>query len=109
MKKDIKRDPNPLYHLLKESLPEEFLVDIDDEEPVYTLDIASRIVDVPLWTLRTLIKEGIVNPKVESKKKMYFCKNDLKLIEYTKYLMEVKGVNVKGVRMIFEMKTKHEE
>lgn len=109
MKKEIKKTPDPLIELINELLPKEFFIDIDDQDPVYPLDVVSKIVDMPLWTLRTIIKEGIVHPKVESKKKMYFCKNDLKVIEYTKYLMDVKGVNIKGVRLIFEMQIKKEE
>ncbi|RKY38067.1 MAG: MerR family transcriptional regulator, partial [Candidatus Omnitrophota bacterium] len=29
---------------------------------------------------------------------------DIKRLKYVKYLMEVKGVNIKGVKMIFEIR-----
>ena len=103
MKREINNPAQHLHELMNALLPEEFKLDIGDEDPVYTLDIASHLVGLPVWTLRSIIKEGIVKPKVKSKKKVYFCKNDLKLIEYARYLMEVKGVNIKGIRIIFEM------
>ncbi len=98
-----------LLEMLNHALPAEFKLDIGDEEPVYSLDVVSHLVGLPVWTLRTIVKEGIVKPKVKSKKKTYFCMNDLKLIEYARYLMEVKGVNIRGIRMIIEMQGGSEE
>jgi len=109
MKRAFHKHAEQVLEMLNQALPEEFKLDIGDEEPVYTMDIASRLVGLPVWTLRSIVKEGIVRPKVKSKKKTYFCMNDLKLIEYARYLMEVKGVNIKGIRMIIEMQEEKEE
>ena len=82
---------------------EEFDVDIPEDEPLYPLNIVSRLLDMHTWTINELIKEGILQPKMMGPRKKLFCYSDLKRLKYVKHLIEVRGVNVHGVKVIFEM------
>ncbi len=79
---------------------QEVEIEIKDEEPVYTIEVVCQIVGLPYWTLRHLLKEGIVKPKKVGKKKILFCMNDLRKIEFAKHLMEERGININGIKFI---------
>ena len=80
-----------------------FSLKIAPEEPVYVISVASKLVDLPLWTLRQLDKAGVVCPKRVGKKSRLYSLKDIKRLEYVHYLMEEKRVNVSGIRIILEM------
>jgi MerR family transcriptional regulator/heat shock protein HspR len=66
----------------------------------------SKLVDMPIWTLRTLDKAGVVRPKRIGKKSRLYSLKDVKKLEYVHYLMEDKNVNISGVKIILEMEAK---
>lgn len=80
-----------------------FDIHISPDEPVYVISVASKLVDLPLWTLRQLDKAGVVCPKRVGKKSRLYSLKDVKKLEYVHYLMEEKRVNVSGIRIILEM------
>ena len=80
-----------------------FDIHISPDEPVYVISVASKLVDLPLWTLRQLDKAGVVCPKRVGKKSRLYSLKDIKRLEYVHYLMEEKRVNVSGIRIILEM------
>jgi MerR family transcriptional regulator, heat shock protein HspR len=83
-----------------------FDVYISPDEPVYVISVVSKLTNLPVWTLRQLDKTGIVRPKRIGKKSRLYSMKDIKRIEYVHYLMDEKGVNIKGVRMILEMENR---
>lgn len=83
---------------------EDFGIDIDPEDPVYVISVASKLCDIPVWTLRELEKKGIVKPKRIGKKTRCYSMKQIKTLEYVRYLMESKHVNISGVKIILEMK-----
>lgn len=85
---------------------ERFDVRIPEDEPVYPINIVCRLVHMQYWTIHELIKEGVL--KTEKKKKpvkpsKLFSRSDIKRLNYIRYLMDERGVNVKGVKVIFEI------
>ena len=80
-----------------------FDIYISPDEPVYVISVASKLVDLPVWTLRQLDKVGIVCPKRIGKKSRLYSLKDIKRLEYIHYLMEEKCVNVHGIKIIIEM------
>lgn len=76
---------------------------ISPDEPVYVISVVSRLVGIPVWTLRELDNEGVVCAKRLGKKSRLYCMRDIKRLEYVHYLMESKGVNIKGIKLILEM------
>jgi len=79
-----------------------FDIYISPDEPVYVISVASKLVDLPVWTLRQLDKVGIVRPKRIGKKSRLYSLKDIKLLEYVHYLMEEKRVNIHGIKIIIE-------
>lgn len=85
-----------------------FDIRISPDEPVYVISVVSRLVSMPVWTLRQLDKAGIVCPKRIGKKSRLYSLKDVKRLEYVHYLMEEKHVNVRGVKVIIEMSSDKE-
>jgi len=83
-----------------------FDIRISPDEPVYVISVVSKLVELPVWTLRALDKAGIVKPKRIGKKSRLYCLKDVKKLEYIHYLMEDKGVNIHGIKMILELESK---
>lgn len=79
-----------------------FDIYISPDEPVYVISVVSKLVDLPLWTLRQLDKAGVVHPKRIGKKSRLYCLKDIKKLEYVHYLMEDKHVNIHGIKIIIE-------
>jgi len=83
-----------------------FDIHISADEPVYVISVASKLVDLPIWTLRQLDKAGVVRPKRIGKKSRLYSLKDIKKLEYVHYLMEEKRVNISGIRIILELEAK---
>lgn len=82
---------------------EELGVNINPEDPVYVIGVVSRIVKLPIWTLRELDKQGVVHPKRINKKIRCYSLKDIKKLEYVRYLIEEKRVNISGIKVILEI------
>jgi len=82
-----------------------FDIYISPDEPVYVISVASKLVDLPVWTLRQLDKKGVVCPKRIGKKSRLYSLKDVKRLEYIHYLMEEKHVNIHGIKIILETKS----
>ncbi len=80
-----------------------FEIRISPDEPVYVISVVSKLVELPVWTLRALDKAGIVKPARAGKKSRLYCMKDVKRLEYVHYLMEERGVNIKGVKIILKI------
>jgi MerR family transcriptional regulator/heat shock protein HspR len=80
-----------------------FDIQISPDEPVYVISVVSKLVDLPVWTLRQLDKAGIVCPKRIGKKSRLYSLKEIKKLEYVHYLMEDKGVNIHGIKIIIEI------
>lgn len=79
-----------------------FDIQISPDEPVYVISVVSKLVDIPIWTLRVLDKKGVVCPRRIGKKSRLYSLKDIKRLEYVHYLLEDKGVNISGVKIILE-------
>ncbi len=79
-----------------------FDIQISQDEPVYIISVVSRLVDIPIWTLRQLDKAGIVKPKRAGKKSRLYSLKDVRRLEYVHYLMQEKKVNIHGIKLIIE-------
>lgn len=83
-----------------------FDIHISPDEPVYIISVVSKLVDLPIWTLRQLDKAGIVKPKRAGKKSRLYSLKDIRRLEYVHYLMEEKNVNIHGIKIILQIETK---
>jgi MerR family transcriptional regulator/heat shock protein HspR len=78
-------------------------IEIPQDEPVFPLNVVCDLLHLHYWTLHDILKEGILEPKKRAKKKKLFSYKDVKQLKYIKYLIEDRGVNIKGVKVILEM------
>lgn len=83
-----------------------FDIYISPDEPVYVISVVSKLVDLPIWTLRQLDKAGVVCPQRIGRKSRLYSLKDIKKLEYIHYLMEDKHVNIHGIKIILEIGTK---
>jgi MerR family transcriptional regulator/heat shock protein HspR len=79
-----------------------FDIHISPDEPVYIISVVSKLVELPVWTLRQLDKAKIVCPQRIGKKSRLYSLKDIKKLEYVHYLMEEKRVNIHGIKIILE-------
>jgi len=86
----------------------EFEIDID--EPVFTTGVIQRLLDIPVWVIKQLDKEGIVSPdrEIEGCARLY-SKRELNKLAHCWEYMSKKGVKVKGLKVILEMEEKYLE
>ena len=82
---------------------EHFDVEIEPEDPLFVISVVSKMVGIPVWTLRKLDDMGVVMPKRIGKKTRCYSKIQIKQLGYVHYLMEEKGVNISGIKIILEM------
>ncbi|MEW6075350.1 MAG: MerR family transcriptional regulator [Candidatus Omnitrophota bacterium] len=80
-----------------------FDISISPDEPVYVISVVSKLVDLPVWTLRQLDKAGIVCPTRAGRKSRLYSLRDIRRLEYVHYLMQEKRVNVRGIKIILEI------
>lgn len=83
-----------------------FDIYISADEPVYVISVVSKLVDMPAWTLRALDKAGVVRPKRIGRKSRLYSLKEIKKLEYVHYLMEEKGINISGIKVILEIEGK---
>ena len=90
---------------MNEKSMDAFDVEIDPQDPVFVISVVSEIVHIPIWTLRKLDEMDVVKPKRLDKKTRCYSKEQIAKLNYVYHLMEVKGVNISGIKIILEMHT----
>jgi DNA-binding transcriptional MerR regulator len=84
--------------------PKSFSININPEAPLFVIGVVAEMVDIPIWTLRKLDEMGVVQPERKGKKVRCYSKKQVEVLSYVHYLMEEKGVNISGIRVILEMR-----
>lgn len=90
----------------KEDLSEQFDIEIPPDKPVFPINVVCELLHMQYYMLHEIMKEGIIGEGKRKKHKKLFSRQDIKLLKYVKYLIEDKGVNVRGVKVILEMEKK---
>jgi MerR family transcriptional regulator/heat shock protein HspR len=83
---------------------DDFDIDIPADEPLYTISAICRLLHMEYYRMHEILKEGLIKPKRIGKRKKMFSHKDIRRIKYIQYLIEEEGVNIKGVKIIMEMK-----
>ena len=78
---------------------------IDPDEPVYVIGVVSRLVHLPIWTLRILDREGLVRPRRRVGRARLYSLEDVRRLLRIRRLCQDEGVNWKGVRIILRMES----
>lgn len=91
---------------MKKETPQKFSVKIDPSAPVFVIGVVSTIVSIPIWTLRKLDDMDVVKPERIGKKTRCYSQKQVELLNYVHYLMDEKGVNISGIKVILQMERK---
>ena len=77
---------------------------IDPDVPIYTSSVVCRLLDIPIWVLKQLDREGVVSPprKKEGNARLY-SKRELKSLKHAWFYMKEHKVNVNGLKVILKM------
>jgi MerR family transcriptional regulator/heat shock protein HspR len=77
--------------------------DQDPTRPVYVISVAARIVSVHPRTLRIYEDEGLVCPARTPTNIRLYSEEDIRRILWIRHLTRDRGVNLAGVRTLFEL------
>jgi MerR family transcriptional regulator/heat shock protein HspR len=78
-------------------------VDRDPTRPVYVISVAASIVSVHPRTLRIYEDEGLVCPARTPSNIRLYSENDVRRILWIRHLTRDQGVNLAGIRILFEL------
>src|SRR5512140_2764178 len=77
--------------------------DRDPERPVYVISVAASILSVHPRTLRIYEEERLVCPARTPTNIRLYSENDVRRIMWIRHLTQNLGVNLAGVRILFEL------
>ena len=75
----------------------------DPSRPVYVISVAAGLVSVHPRTLRIYEGEGLVCPARTRTNIRLYSENDLRRVLWIRHLTQNLGVNLAGVRVLFEL------
>jgi DNA-binding transcriptional MerR regulator len=71
--------------------------------PIYNIGAASKLVGLPIWTLRWIERHDLVSPRRTAGNQRLFSDEDLERLDVIRGLMEEK-VNLAGIRVILRLR-----
>jgi MerR family transcriptional regulator/heat shock protein HspR len=77
--------------------------DRDPTRPVYIISVAASIVSVHPRTLRIYEEEGFICPARTPTNIRLYSENDVRRVMWIRYLTQNLGVNLAGVKVLFEL------
>ena len=77
--------------------------DRDPGRPVYVISVAASIVSVHPRTLRIYEEEGLICPARTPTNIRLYSENDVRRVTWIRHLTQNLGVNLAGVRILFEL------
>ncbi len=78
-------------------------LDRDPTRPVYVISVAARIVSVHPRTLRIYEDEGLIEPARTPTNIRLYSDEDIRRILWIRHLTQVRGANLAGIRILFEL------
>ena len=78
-------------------------LDRDPTRPVYVISVAARIVSVHPRTLRIYEDEGLIEPARTPTNIRLYSDEDIRRILWIRHLTQELGVNLAGIRILFEL------
>ena len=75
----------------------------DPERPVYVISVAAGIVSVHPRTLRIYEDEGLIAPARTPTNIRLYSENDIRRVLWIRHLTQDRGVNLAGIRILFEL------
>ncbi len=76
---------------------------VDEDTPLFTISVVSRILGIHKQTLRIYDREGLVCPERTPSNRRLYSEKDIRRLEYVCYLVHERGVNISGAKIILEI------
>ena len=80
-----------------------------NQEPVYVISVAARIIGVHAQTLRTYEREGLVTPARSSGGVRMYSEQDIARLRLIRRLIDELGVNLAGADVILNLTERIEQ
>ncbi|OGI01301.1 MAG: hypothetical protein A2Y25_00890 [Candidatus Melainabacteria bacterium GWF2_37_15] len=77
--------------------------EIAPDKPVFSISIVADILEVHQRTLRIYNEEEILVPARSPKNRRLYSLNDIEKGKFVQYLSRQLGINIVGIKMIFEL------
>ena len=90
----VRRAPEPVASIQPER---------DPERPVYVISVAATLVSAHPRTLRIYEEEGLLCPARTPSNIRLYSENDIRRITWIRHLTRERGVNLAGIRILFEL------
>lgn len=78
-------------------------VDKDPQRPVYVISVAAMLVAAHPRTLRIYEDEGLICPARTPTNIRLYSDEDIRRITWIRHLTRERGVNLAGIRLLFEL------
>jgi MerR family transcriptional regulator/heat shock protein HspR len=78
---------------------------LDPYDPIYTISVVSRLLDLHEQTIRQYERLGLVCPCRSLRKTRMYSQADVSRLECINYLVKTCGVNLAGVRILVQLST----
>jgi MerR family transcriptional regulator/heat shock protein HspR len=75
----------------------------DPERPVYVISVAATLVSAHPRTLRIYEDEGLLCPARTPTNIRLYSENDIRRLTWIRHLTRDRGVNLAGIRLLFEL------
>ncbi|HOV79155.1 MAG TPA: MerR family transcriptional regulator [Bacillota bacterium] len=79
---------------------------VPSNEGVYQISVASHLTGVSLRNLRHYEEAGLIKPARTQGNTRLYSADDVELIKRIKFLVEEKGVNLAGAKLILKLEDK---
>lgn len=76
---------------------------LDPYDPIYTISVVSRLLDLHEQTIRQYERLGLVCPCRSIRRTRMYSQTDVTRLECINYLVKTCGVNLAGVRILVEL------
>lgn len=71
-------------------------------EPILSISVAAKLLSVHPRTLMLYEKAGVIEPHRTTTKRRMFSLNDLENLQFIRFIIQEKGVNIQGVKILQE-------
>jgi MerR family transcriptional regulator/heat shock protein HspR len=78
-------------------------LDRDPTRPVYVISVAAAMVRAHPRTLRIYEDEGLICPSRTPTNIRLYSENDIRRVMWIRHLTQERGVNLAGIRILFEL------
>lgn len=75
-----------------------------DNDPVFKISVVAEIVNMHPQTIRLYEKLKFITPKRGANKIRFYSKKDIDMLLQIKKMRKETGINIKGIKMFFELK-----